>query len=194
MCNNPNLDLVNINTYAKFGQIPSIRSQEIERKLSRNHGMAENLKTVYPTTYFVCGGYNYPSIIIIYPLYLFHCMIGSSNIKPGMCVWINSNKLQNSFPVFQYEFSYLLLRLDDEVEKVFCIRVFPFSSLKRMNHKLQLLNWNSNTACLYRQWRRTMFYSTTIHWPEVCDAFWRRQHDITPVCNGLTSGKHRKDL
>ena len=27
-----NLDLVNINTYANFGQIPSIRSQDIERK------------------------------------------------------------------------------------------------------------------------------------------------------------------
>ena len=30
--NNPNLDLVNINAYAKFGQIPSIHSQVIERK------------------------------------------------------------------------------------------------------------------------------------------------------------------
>ena len=30
--NNPNLDLVNINAYAKFGQIPFIRSQDIERK------------------------------------------------------------------------------------------------------------------------------------------------------------------
>ena len=32
MCNNPNLDVVNINAYAKFGQIPSICSQDIERK------------------------------------------------------------------------------------------------------------------------------------------------------------------
>ena len=30
MCNNPNLDLVNINAYAKFGQILSICSQDIE--------------------------------------------------------------------------------------------------------------------------------------------------------------------
>ena len=30
--NNPNLDLVNINAYAKFRQIPSLRSQDIERK------------------------------------------------------------------------------------------------------------------------------------------------------------------
>ena len=50
--NNPNLNLVNINAYAKFGQIPSIRSQDIERKRSRNH----NLKTVYQP-YFICGGY-----------------------------------------------------------------------------------------------------------------------------------------
>ena len=32
MLNNPNLDLVNINAYAKFGQISSICSQDIERK------------------------------------------------------------------------------------------------------------------------------------------------------------------
>ena len=31
-CNNPNLDLVNINAYAKVGQLPSIRSQDIEWK------------------------------------------------------------------------------------------------------------------------------------------------------------------
>ena len=31
-CNNPNLDLVNINAYAKFGLIPSIVSQDIEWK------------------------------------------------------------------------------------------------------------------------------------------------------------------
>ena len=30
--NNPNIDLVNINAYAKFGQIPSICSQDIEQK------------------------------------------------------------------------------------------------------------------------------------------------------------------
>ena len=32
MCNNPNLDLVNINIYAKSGEIISIRSQDIEPK------------------------------------------------------------------------------------------------------------------------------------------------------------------
>ena len=32
MCNNPNLDLVNINAYAKFGQNPSNCSQDIEWK------------------------------------------------------------------------------------------------------------------------------------------------------------------
>ena len=37
MHNNHNLDLVNIDAYAKFGQIPFIRSQDIERKQSRNH-------------------------------------------------------------------------------------------------------------------------------------------------------------
>ena len=32
MCNNPNLDLVNINAYIKFGEILSICTQYIERK------------------------------------------------------------------------------------------------------------------------------------------------------------------
>ena len=31
-CNNPNLDLVRVNAYAKFDQNPSIRSQDIEWK------------------------------------------------------------------------------------------------------------------------------------------------------------------
>ena len=30
--NNPKLDLVNVDVHTKFGQIPSIRSQHIERK------------------------------------------------------------------------------------------------------------------------------------------------------------------
>ena len=32
MCNNPNVDLVNMNAYIKFGEILSIRSQDIKRK------------------------------------------------------------------------------------------------------------------------------------------------------------------
>ena len=32
MGNNPNLDVVKVNAYAKFDQIPSISSQDIERK------------------------------------------------------------------------------------------------------------------------------------------------------------------
>ena len=37
MCNNPNVDLVNMNAYTKFGEILSICSQDIERK--RNFGI-----------------------------------------------------------------------------------------------------------------------------------------------------------
>ena len=33
-CNNPNLDLVYMNAYIKFGEILSIRSQDIEQKLN----------------------------------------------------------------------------------------------------------------------------------------------------------------
>ena len=32
MLNNPKLDVVNINAYAKFGQNPYLRSHDIERK------------------------------------------------------------------------------------------------------------------------------------------------------------------
>ena len=35
--NNPNLDLVKVNAYAKFGLIPSIRSQDIEPKHNSNN-------------------------------------------------------------------------------------------------------------------------------------------------------------
>ena len=31
MCNNPNLDILNVNAQAKLGQIPSICSQDIEQ-------------------------------------------------------------------------------------------------------------------------------------------------------------------
>ena len=37
MCNNPNVDLVNINAYIKFGEILSICSQDIKQK--RNFGV-----------------------------------------------------------------------------------------------------------------------------------------------------------
>ena len=32
MCNNPNVDVANMNAYIKFGEILSIGSQDIERK------------------------------------------------------------------------------------------------------------------------------------------------------------------
>ena len=34
MCNNPKLDIVNSNAYIKFGEILSICSRDIERKLN----------------------------------------------------------------------------------------------------------------------------------------------------------------
>ena len=40
MCNNPNLDLINMNTYIKFAKIMSVYSQDIMQKQSSgvNHG------------------------------------------------------------------------------------------------------------------------------------------------------------
>ena len=42
MCNNPCLDLVNINAHAKFGQNPSIRCQDIERKRNSDINQGRN--------------------------------------------------------------------------------------------------------------------------------------------------------
>ena len=44
MCNNPNIDLVHINAYEKFGPIPSICSQDIE--LKRNSDDNQGLYSV----------------------------------------------------------------------------------------------------------------------------------------------------
>ena len=45
MCNNPNVDLVNMNAYIKFGEILSICSQDIE--LKRNYGVNQGPKLWY---------------------------------------------------------------------------------------------------------------------------------------------------
>ena len=61
MYNNPNLYLVTINVYPNSGQIPSIRSKDIEwkRNSDKNHGPSraitlllfdENLRLIIPTS------------------------------------------------------------------------------------------------------------------------------------------------
>ena len=42
-CNNTNVDVVNINVYAKLGQIPSIRSQDIEQKQNSDINQGQSL-------------------------------------------------------------------------------------------------------------------------------------------------------
>ena len=48
MCNNPNLDLVNINAYPKFGQIPSIHSKDIEPIISTKTVLIFTIATLLP--------------------------------------------------------------------------------------------------------------------------------------------------
>ena len=48
MCNNPKLDLVNINAFLKFGEILSISSQDIEQK--RNSGVNQE-----PLLWYKCA-------------------------------------------------------------------------------------------------------------------------------------------
>ena len=43
ICINPSLDIVNINAYAKFGQNPSIRSEDIERKRNSDVNQGQQL-------------------------------------------------------------------------------------------------------------------------------------------------------
>ena len=57
-----------MNVFAKFGEIPSRTLQDVkETKLfghtfvrsdGRTDGRTDNVKTVYPPTNIVCGGYN----------------------------------------------------------------------------------------------------------------------------------------
>ena len=42
MCNNPTVDLVKMNAYIKFGEIPSICSQDIKWK-QNNDGMTDGM-------------------------------------------------------------------------------------------------------------------------------------------------------
>ena len=60
-----------MNVFAKFDEIPSMILQDIKetkryghtdgRSFGRSVGRSDNLKTVYPPTNKVCGGYNYVS-------------------------------------------------------------------------------------------------------------------------------------
>ena len=57
-----------MNVFAKFGEIPSRTLQDIKetkrfghtfvRSDGRTDGRTDNVKTVYPPTNIVCGGYN----------------------------------------------------------------------------------------------------------------------------------------
>ena len=59
-----------MNVFAKFDEIPSKILKVIKETKCNGHthtvGRTDNVKTVYPPTNTVCGGYNYPLIIINY--------------------------------------------------------------------------------------------------------------------------------
>ena len=54
-----------MNVFAKFDEIPSMILQDIKETKRYGHtdgrsfGRSDNVKTVYPPTNRVCGGYNY---------------------------------------------------------------------------------------------------------------------------------------
>ena len=49
-----------MNVFAKFDEIPSMILQDIKetKRYGRTVGRTDNVKTVYPPTNTVCGGYN----------------------------------------------------------------------------------------------------------------------------------------
>ena len=53
-----------MNVFAKFDEIPSMILQDIKETkryghtVGRSDGLSDNVKTVYPPTNTVCGGYN----------------------------------------------------------------------------------------------------------------------------------------
>ena len=49
-----------MNAYAKFYEIPSMILEVIKetKRYGRSVGRSDNVKTVYPSTNTVCGGYN----------------------------------------------------------------------------------------------------------------------------------------
>ena len=51
-----------MNIFAKFDENPAITLQVIKKtkRYGRTHGRTDNVKTVYPTTNKVCGGYKPP--------------------------------------------------------------------------------------------------------------------------------------
>ena len=51
---------VDMNKYARFDEIPSRTLKDIKetKRYGRTDGRTDNMKTVYPPTNTVCGGYN----------------------------------------------------------------------------------------------------------------------------------------
>ena len=49
-----------MNQYARFDEIPSMSLKDIKetKRYGRTDGWTDNVKTVYPPTNTVCGGYN----------------------------------------------------------------------------------------------------------------------------------------
>ena len=62
-----------MNVFAKFDEIPSMILQDIKetkcygnmvgRSFGRTFGRTDNVKTVYPPTNIVCGGYNNDTVL-----------------------------------------------------------------------------------------------------------------------------------
>ena len=59
-----------MNVFAKFDEIPSMILQDIKETkrfghtVGRSVGLSDNVKTVYPPTNTVCGGYKYMISVI----------------------------------------------------------------------------------------------------------------------------------
>ena len=71
-----------MNKYARFDEIPSMTLKDIKetKRYGRTDGQTDNVKTVYPPTNTVCGGYNdhyYICLVIRKPVTKPQCSLAS---------------------------------------------------------------------------------------------------------------------
>ena len=75
-----------MNVFTKCDEIPSMTLQDIKETKRHGHTFVRSfrrtdVKTEYPPTNTVCGGYNY--------MHCFHKWALKNNNKQGTCNWIN---------------------------------------------------------------------------------------------------------
>ena len=74
-----------MNVFAKFDKIPSMILQDIKetKRYGHTHGRTDNVKTVYPPTNTVCGGYNNKFLASGRNMLTVNCLFHSETARKG---------------------------------------------------------------------------------------------------------------